>query len=78
MKKKIFQKILLLFKDSEVFRYLGQDHSVEISLDNINYDNSSVTQIIKDFHEQYEKEFTYRLENQVDMIQFHLVAFCKK
>ena len=46
-------------------------------MDKINYDNSSVTQIINDFHEQYEKEFTYRLDSQVDMIQFHLVAFAK-
>ena len=27
--------------------------------------------------DQYEKEFTYKLESQVDMIQFHLVAFAK-
>ena len=59
------------------FRYLGQDHSVEIPLRNENYNQSSIGEIISDFHEQYEKEFTYRLDSQVDMIQFHLVAFAK-
>ena len=33
--------------------------------------------MINDFHNQYEKEFTYKLDSQVDMIQFHLVAFAK-
>ena len=75
--KENISKDLITFQRFGSFRYLGQDHSVEISLDNINYDNSSVTQIINDFHEQYEKEFTYRLDSQVDMIQFHLVAFAK-
>jgi len=75
--KENISKDLVTFQRFGSFRYLGQDHSVEISLDNINYDNSSVTQIINDFHEQYEKEFTYRLDSQVDMIQFHLVAFAK-
>ena len=59
------------------FRYLGQDHSVEIPLRNENYNQSSIGEIINDFHDQYEKEFTYRLDSQVDMIQFHLVAFAK-
>ena len=75
--KENISKDIITFQRFGSFRYLGQDHSVEISLDKINYDNSSVTQIINDFHEQYEKEFTYRLDSQVDMIQFHLVAFAK-
>ena len=51
--KENISKDLITFQRFGSFRYLGQDHSVEISLKNINYDNSSVNQIINDFHEQY-------------------------
>ena len=40
-------------------------------------DSNDVEKIVSDFHTQYEKEFTYRLDSQVDMIQFHLVAIAK-
>ncbi|MBD42408.1 MAG: 5-oxoprolinase [Pelagibacteraceae bacterium] len=67
----------ITFKRFGSFRYLGQDHSVEIPLKNEEYSNKSIDEIKNLFHDQYEKEFTYRLDSQVDMIQFHLVAFAK-
>jgi len=70
-------KDLISFKRFGSFRYLGQDHSVEIPIDNKEFDKASIKKIISDFHSQYEKEFTYKLDSQVDMIQFHLVAFAK-
>ena len=75
-KEKITKESITL-KRFGSFRYLGQDHSVEIPLRNENYNQSSIGEIINDFHDQYEKEFTYRLDSQVDMIQFHLVVFAK-
>ena len=75
-KEKITKESITL-KRYGSFRYLGQDHSVEIPLRNENYNQSSIGEIINDFHDQYEKEFTYRLDSQVDMIQFHLVVFAK-
>ena len=76
-KKENISKELISFKRFGSFRYLGQDHSVEIPITNSKFDEDSIKKIIDDFHTQYEKEFTYKLENQVDMIQFHLVAFAK-
>ena len=70
-------KDLISFKRFGSFRYLGQDHSVEILIDNKGFDKTSIKKIISDFHSQYEKEFTYRLDSQIDMIQFHLVVFAK-
>ena len=67
----------ITFKRFGSFRYLGQDHSVEIPLKNEEYSDKSIDEIKNLFHDQYEKEFTYRLDSQVDMIQFHLVAFAK-
>ena len=76
-KKENFNKSDIIFKRYGSFRYLGQDHSVEIPLENENYIYSNIEKIVADFHNQYEKEFTYRLDSQVDMIQFHLVAVAK-
>lgn len=75
--KENISKDLIVFQRFGSFRYLGQDHAVEIPIENGSLDKSSIDKIINDFHNQYEKEFTYRLDSQVDMIQFHLVAFAK-
>ncbi|PPR47735.1 MAG: Acetophenone carboxylase gamma subunit [Alphaproteobacteria bacterium MarineAlpha5_Bin9] len=75
--KEEISKDLISFKRFGSFRYLGQDHSVEIPIKNSSFNKSSILEIINDFHNQYEKEFTYKLDSQVDMIQFHLVAFAK-
>ena len=70
-------KKTISFKRYGSFRYLGQDHSVEIALPTGKYSESSLKRILSSFHNQYEKEFTYKLDSPVDMIQFHLVAFAK-
>ena len=75
--KENFKKSDIIFKRYGSFRYLGQDHSVEIPLTNKMYKDNDIENIVTDFHNQYEKEFTYRLDSQVDMIQFHLVAIAK-
>ena len=75
--KENFKKSDIIFKRYGSFRYLGQDHSVEIPLTNKIYRDNDIENIVADFHNQYEKEFTYRLDSQVDMIQFHLVAIAK-
>ena len=75
--KENFKESEIIFKRYGSFRYLGQDHSVEIPLKNDIYKENDIESIVTDFHDQYEKEFTYRLDSQVDMIQFHLVARAK-
>ena len=62
------------FKRLGSFRYLGQDHYVEIPLEKTKYTKDSIRTIISEFNTQYEKEYTYQLDSQVDMIQFHLVV----
>ena len=53
---------------------MGQDHYVEIPLEKTKYTKDSIRTIISEFNTQYEKEYTYQLDSQVDMIQFHLVV----
>ena len=76
-KKEKLQKNLIQFQRFASLRYLGQDHSVEVLLPNGKYGKKELDRILASFHEQYEKEFTYRLDNPVELIQFHLVAIAK-
>jgi len=74
LKEEKLDKNKILFKRLGSFRYLGQDHYVEIPLEAKIYNKESINKIIQDFNTQYEKEYTYKLDSQIDMIQFHLVV----
>ena len=76
-KKEKLQKNQIQFQRFASLRYLGQDHSVEVPLPNGKYGKNELNKILSNFHNQYEKEFTYRLDNPVELIQFHLVAIAK-
>ena len=76
-KKEKLQKNKIQFQRFASLRYLGQDHSVEVPLPNGKYGKNELNKILSTFHNQYEKEFTYRLDNPVELIQFHLVAIAK-
>lgn len=56
-------------------RYEGQEHSVRISVPNIEISKSELDQLIVRFHDAYEREYTYRLKNNVELVTFQLVAF---
>ena len=76
-KKEKLQKNKIQFQRFASLRYLGQDHSVEVPLPNGKYGKNELNKILSTFHNQYEKEFTYKLDNPVELIQFHLVAIAK-
>ena len=76
-KKEKLQKNVIEFQRFASLRYLGQDHSVEVLLPNGKYGKKELQKILNSFHDQYEKEFTYKLDNLVELIQFHLVAIAK-
>ena len=76
-KKEKLQKNSIQFQRYASLRYLGQDHSVEVLLPSGKYDKKELNKILTSFHKQYEKEFTYSLDNPVELIQFHLVAIAK-
>ena len=56
------------------FRYQNQEHTtdVEISVERIAEEH--VSEIEADFHDTYEREYTYRLDAPVEMVGIHLVA----
>jgi len=55
------------------FRYQNQEHTTEVLLNGAVTD-AALEQIAEDFHNAYEREYTYRLEAPVEMVGIHLVA----
>ena len=56
------------------FRYQNQEHTTEVLLSNAAITDASLAQIAADFHDTYEREYTYRLDAPVEMVGIHLVA----
>ena len=56
------------------FRYQNQEHTTEVLLENGTISDASWQKIADDFHEAYEREYTYRLDAPVEMVGIHLVA----
>jgi N-methylhydantoinase A len=56
------------------FRYQNQAHSVEVLLPEGNIEKALVQKISSNFHDVYEREYTYRLDAPVELVGFHVVA----
>ncbi len=59
------------------FRYQNQEHTTEVLLDEGVITDSRIAQIEANFHDTYEREYTYRLDAPVEMVGIHLVASAK-
>jgi N-methylhydantoinase A len=56
------------------FRYQNQEHSVEVQLPEGTINPEKIDEIRENFHVNYKREYTYRLDSPVDLVSFHLVA----
>ena len=56
------------------FRYQNQEHTTEVLLSGDTITDAALARIAEDFHEAYEREYTYRLDAPVEMVGIHLVA----
>jgi len=56
------------------FRYQNQEHTTEVLLSNDTITDAALARIAENFHEAYEREYTYRLDAPVEMVGIHLVA----
>ena len=56
------------------FRYQNQEHTTEVPLTAGQITRESLAQIAADFHDAYEREYTYRLAAPVELVGIHLVA----
>ena len=55
------------------FRYQNQEHTTEVLIDG-RVDDAGLAAIEADFHNAYEREYTYRLDTPVELVGIHLVA----
>ncbi|MGR3804675.1 MAG: hydantoinase/oxoprolinase family protein [Marinibacterium profundimaris] len=55
------------------FRYQNQEHTVEVPIEGA-VTEDKLARIAADFHEAYEKEYTYRLDAPVEMVGIHVIA----
>ncbi len=55
------------------FRYQNQEHTTEVLLDGA-VTAENLAKIEADFHDTYEREYTYRLDAPVEMVGIHLIA----
>ena len=56
------------------FRYQNQEHTTEVALQAGPVSAERIAAIQADFHETYEREYTYRLDAPVEMVGLHVVA----
>ena len=60
---------------SLAMRYEGQEHTVRIPVSNPNLDAETLENVLVDFRDAYEKEYSYRLDNAVEVVNFTVVAY---
>lgn len=56
-------------------RYVNQEHDTEVLLDPAALNAASVASIRARFQEEYEREYTYTLDAEIEFVGVHLVAF---
>ena len=56
-------------------RYAGQEHTVQIPVSADLTASQGVTQLTAAFADEYEHKFGYRLENDVEVVSYYLVAY---
>jgi N-methylhydantoinase A len=56
-------------------RYLGQEHTVKVSVPSAGDEDGRRRQLIDRFHQQHEREYTFRLQETVEVVNCHLTAF---
>ncbi len=55
-------------------RYQNQEFGVEVPLPGGEPDAAAMEQMIADFHDAYEREYTYRLDAGVEIVGIHMIA----
>lgn len=55
-------------------RYYGQEHTVKVPIPSGSIDDDEIKKIIDRFHEHHEREYAFRLDSPVEVVNFHLVG----
>ena len=58
-------------------RYVGQEHSVRVPVQQGTLNEKEIESLQADFHKVYEKEYGYQLENGIEIVSYYLIAYAK-
>ena len=53
-------------------RYRGQEYTVKVELPQGPVNHESLPETIADFHTRHEREYTFRLDNEVELVNYHV------
>jgi N-methylhydantoinase A len=55
-------------------RYRGQEHTVKVPFPAGTVDGPAIAEAVKRFHDAHEREYTFRLENAAELVNYHVVV----
>ncbi len=55
-------------------RYEGQEHTVKVAVPATRVDAGMIERIQEIFRDEYEREYSYRLSSQIEVVNFHIAA----
>jgi N-methylhydantoinase A len=58
-------------------RYYGQEHTVKVPIVSGEIDSSMLPSIIERFHEHHEREYAFRLDSPVEIVNFHVTGLLR-
>ncbi|MFC2952419.1 hydantoinase/oxoprolinase family protein [Marinicaulis aureus] len=56
-------------------RYAGQEHTVKVPAPHERLDPAALTELISAFHQEHMREYTFQLDSDVELVNFHVVVF---
>ncbi len=56
-------------------RYEGQEHTISVHLPAGDFGAAEISELIGRFKDAYEREYTYRLDNAVEIVSYNLIAY---
>lgn len=58
-------------------RYLGQEHTIKIEVPDGEITQESIGEAIERFHQTHNREYAFKLDNPVELVNYHVVVFGK-
>lgn len=65
----------VVFEHFAELRYVGQEHGVRVRIPSRLDHADALGEVAQLFHEGHEREYTFRMDHSIELINFHLVAY---
>jgi N-methylhydantoinase A len=66
---------VLTFNCYADMRYLGQEHTVKVPFPSGEFGTETLDEVARRFHEAHEREYAFRLDSPVEIVNYHLAAY---